>query len=261
MKQFNQSPFPGMDPYLEGPAQWSDFHSTFIHALREAIGDLLPEPYFACVTELVMMVTPELPSRRSVEPDVLVGRDRYAIGTPGGSESQTAVLEPLTLENIELLDPYTEPFIEILRLPDFEPVTVVELFSPTNKYGEGRGAYADKRNRLLRTPVNLFEIDLIRAGPRLRLSRPVPDDDYLCYISRANHRPACEVYSWSIRQQLPVLPVPLRAPDADIHVDLAEAFRVAFSRGKYGRFIDYSQSPPPPAFDERDSEWVRQIVS
>ena len=26
-----QSPFPGMDPYLESPAFWSDFHSTFIN--------------------------------------------------------------------------------------------------------------------------------------------------------------------------------------------------------------------------------------
>jgi hypothetical protein len=246
-----------MDPYLEGPSQWSDFHSTFIHALREAIGDLLPEPYFARVTELVMMVTPELPARRSVEPDLFVGRGRYASEITGGSESQTAVLEPLMLENIELLDPYTEPFIEILRLPDFEPVTIVELFSPTNKYGDGRGAYADTCNRLLRTPVNLFELDLIRAGPRLRLSRPVPDDDYLCYISRGNHRPACEVYNWSIRQKLPALPVPLKDPDPDIRVDLAQAFKVAFSRGKYGRFIDYTQSPRLPAFDEADSEWVR----
>ncbi|MBW3540169.1 MAG: DUF4058 family protein [Planctomycetes bacterium] len=25
------SPFPGMDPYLEDPAFWPDFHSTFIN--------------------------------------------------------------------------------------------------------------------------------------------------------------------------------------------------------------------------------------
>jgi len=41
------SPFPGMDPYLEDPAFWSDFHHTFIGCWREAIADALPEPYEA----------------------------------------------------------------------------------------------------------------------------------------------------------------------------------------------------------------------
>ena len=32
------SPFPGMDPYLEGP-EWPDFHSRFVNAWCEAIAD------------------------------------------------------------------------------------------------------------------------------------------------------------------------------------------------------------------------------
>ena len=35
------SPFPGMDPYLENPAFWPDFHFTFINYWREAIADAL----------------------------------------------------------------------------------------------------------------------------------------------------------------------------------------------------------------------------
>jgi hypothetical protein len=31
------SPFPGIDPFLEGPAYWSDFHATFINYWREAM--------------------------------------------------------------------------------------------------------------------------------------------------------------------------------------------------------------------------------
>jgi hypothetical protein len=259
MKDFSVSPFPGMNPYLEGPVNWSDFHATFIHALREAINEVLPEAYAARVNELVMMVTPELPARKSVEPDVLISRmpSRESLST---APESTAVLEPVVLANIEMLDPYTEAYIEILRLPEEMPVTVVELFSPTNKYGEGRGAYLDKRNRLLRTNINLFELDLIRAGPRLQLSSSPPEDDYLCYISRANERPNCDVYSWSVRQPLPVLPLPLRTPDPDIHVNLANPFQVAFSRGRYGRFIDYSAQPPAPRFSEADRSWIQRIT-
>jgi len=36
------SPFPGMDPYLEDPAQWPDFHLVFIHWLRKTLNDRLP---------------------------------------------------------------------------------------------------------------------------------------------------------------------------------------------------------------------------
>ena len=38
-----KSPFPGMDPYLEAPGFWGDFHHTFISSWREAIADALPE--------------------------------------------------------------------------------------------------------------------------------------------------------------------------------------------------------------------------
>src|ERR1700683_5376010 len=51
-----KSPFPGMDPYLEDPAFWSDFHLTFIGCWREAIADVLPDPYEARLDETVHLV-------------------------------------------------------------------------------------------------------------------------------------------------------------------------------------------------------------
>jgi hypothetical protein len=31
------SPFPGMDPFLEGSPEWQDFHDDFIYAIRQAL--------------------------------------------------------------------------------------------------------------------------------------------------------------------------------------------------------------------------------
>ncbi|MFQ6042589.1 MAG: DUF4058 family protein, partial [Candidatus Poribacteria bacterium] len=31
------SPFPGMDPYLENPVWWPDFHHSFITYARDAL--------------------------------------------------------------------------------------------------------------------------------------------------------------------------------------------------------------------------------
>jgi len=41
------SPFPGMDPFLEHPDVFPDFHDGFIAYLRESIQRHLPPPYVA----------------------------------------------------------------------------------------------------------------------------------------------------------------------------------------------------------------------
>ena len=41
------SPFPGMDPYLEDPAVWEDFHGEFIYECRHLLLDVLPPEYDA----------------------------------------------------------------------------------------------------------------------------------------------------------------------------------------------------------------------
>ena len=50
------SPFPGMDPYLEGPAFWRDFHATFNGCWREAVAAALPDNYDARLDESVNLV-------------------------------------------------------------------------------------------------------------------------------------------------------------------------------------------------------------
>ena len=41
------SPFPGMDPYLEDPAIWPDFHDALAGEIRNALNGALPPPYYA----------------------------------------------------------------------------------------------------------------------------------------------------------------------------------------------------------------------
>lgn len=254
------SPFPGMDPYLEGPTHWSDFHPTFIQTWREAIAEQLPPNYHARVEEMVLRVEPEIPEGLFNRPDVLVAREPKTGQAIGGMKSDIAVAEPAhtRIPNIIQLDPYVETFIEIHRHPDYELVTVLELLSPTNKSGDGRGQYVSKREALLHQPVHIVELDLLRGGQRIRLAKPLPKDHYFALISRADRRPDCDVYHWNVRNRLPVLPVPLRAPDADIHVDLQAAFSEAFRRGRYDRMIKYDGPPSAPQFDPEDAEWVVQ---
>lgn len=250
--------FPGMDPYLESPTHWADFHHRFIETLSETLSDHLPDGYFARINELVLLIEPELSRPRTVSPDLTVTRD---LSTPADRPGGVATLqpEPAILANVETLNPHREAFIEVIRLPSQEVVTVLELLSPTQT-GDGRGLYLEKRRQLLRRPVNIVEIDLIRAGRRLQFSRPFPSADYYAFVSRQDRRPDCEVYSWTIRQPLPTIPVPLAAPRSDVPLNLEEAFQNAFRRGRYERLIDYSQPPPAPSLGEADTIWLRHTI-
>src|SRR4051795_8968194 len=99
------SPFPGMDPYIESPAQFPDFHATFINTLRETIADTLPEAYFARIQEDTVLLEPQPPGYKVV-PDVLVGADAPDLTAGKSVTSGVAVLEPTTLPNLVALDPH-----------------------------------------------------------------------------------------------------------------------------------------------------------
>lgn len=255
------SPFPGMDPYLESPTQWSDLHTRLINVLSEVIADRLPNNYFARLGEDVWLIQPEIRVKQGREPDVLVTHDPSRSGGNASTVVGGVRREPMTLANVEYLDPHTEAFIQIVRLPEQQVVTVLELLSPTNKTGDGRGFYLEKRQQLLRQQVHIVELDLLRAGRRLTLDRPLPPADYYALVSRANRRPDCQVYFWTVRDQLPLIPIPLLAPDADVELDLGEAFRIAYSRGHYDRLVRYDQPPPSPSFAGDDAEWVARIAA
>ncbi|MCI0680573.1 MAG: DUF4058 family protein [Gemmataceae bacterium] len=206
------SPFPGMDPFLEEPAYWADFHSRFMNAWCEAIDAALPEHYEASLGEHVYLDGPK------------------------------------------------EAYIEILHRPDRSLVAVLELLSPANKEQPGRTEDLAKRRAILVQQVHLVELDLLLGGRRLPMQQPLPDGDYYYLLSRAEKRLDCDVFAWSLRQALPKLPAPLRAPDRDIIIDLAAVFATAYERGRYGRKISYHDHVPRFLSDE-DRVWTRHIIN
>ena len=63
-----------MDPYLESPAHWPDFHFTFVNYLREALLAALPAHYTARIGERVYLVEGPPWARRQASPDVALER-------------------------------------------------------------------------------------------------------------------------------------------------------------------------------------------
>jgi hypothetical protein len=161
------------------------------------------------------------------------------------------------------IDPRTddrERWIEIKRLPDLELVTVIEFLSPTNKAGAGRDDYLDKLASLIARPVHVVEIDLLLGGHRTPLGKPLPPHHYRAFIARADRRPDAQVYSWTIRHPLPTLPIPLRAPDADVMFPLGEAFPMTYRLGRFDRLVRHGTPLPegiPLGRDDR--QWAEAL--
>jgi hypothetical protein len=146
-----------------------------------------------------------------------------------------------------------------LHRKDQSLVAVLELLSPANKEQPGHGGYLIKRNKLLHQGVHLVEVDLLLKGARVPLSKPLPPGDLYAFVSRADRRPDCQVYSWGLRNRLPAIPLPLSAPDLDILVDLAVVFATTYERGRYLGDIDYA-APLKIPLNGTDHDWVMQTA-
>jgi hypothetical protein len=253
------SPLPGMDPFLENPAYWLDFHSRFVNCWCEAIADALPPNYEASLGERVYLIEHDPEARKLGYPDVAVTHGAAGATSAGPSPKAVATLEPVTIPLLFLEGP-RETYIEVLHRPDRSLVAVLELLSPTNKEYPGRTEYLAKRSALLHQNVHLVELDLLLGGQRLPMQKPLPPGDYYYLVSRGEKRPDCQVYSWTLQQPLHKLPVPLRAPDPDVLVDLAQVLATAYERGRFHRRIDYQTQPLPATLSDKDKDWAEALV-
>lgn len=251
------SPFPGIDPFIESPAFWSDFHARFINCWCEAIADALPNAYEAGLGERVYLIEHDPDSRKLVFPDVAVVQEDDS--QQPSTNSGLATVEPVTIP-LTILEGPRETFIEIIHRPDRNLVTTLELLSPANKQQPGRTEYLAKRNALLYQSVHLVELDLLRGGSRLPLARPLPAGDGYYLVSRADKRPDCQVYAWPMSHPLPTLPVPLRAPDADLQIDLRQVFNTAYDRGRFHRRINYL-GPLPSHLRADEKKWAKDLLT
>jgi hypothetical protein len=258
------SPFPGIDPYLESQGHWLDFHARFVPVFADAVNEQLPEGYLARIDERMTLV--ELPHEdqaRLIRPDVSVvwgdsSQEPGPTQSTRPSSSSAVTLEPVTIPMM-LLEVESEIYLEILHLPDQKVVTIVELLSPSKKVGAGRRDYLAKRHALMVPEVHLVELDFLIAGHRLPTERPLPPGDYYTLVARRERWPDCDVFTWTIQNRLPIIPIPLLAPDPDIEVDLGPPFATVYKRGRYARLIRYD-APLELPLSPASRTWAEKLA-
>lgn len=250
------SPFPGMDPYVERPAIWRDFHDRFITYICGALHPLMRPKYSALTQDRLYVVEADRP----IYPDVTVVRTP----TTKRTASATALAEPDAPTIFELWrDEIREPYIEIVETAgENRVVTTIEVLSPSNKRtGEGRREYLLKREQLWQARINLVEIDLLRAGDlTIRLAAEKLQElkpwHYLTVVSR--HWPARqEVYEHPLQRHLSKIAIPLSPDDADVILDLQAVFTRCWDEGPYPELLRYD-GPPPGTLTPEEIAWCEE---
>lgn len=249
-----------MDPYIEDPEVWSDFHNDLAGQVRAVLNLQIQPRYVARIIPRVTYDDSEQEKAQNVRPDVGVWKK--------AGEEQTvyqtgALLAPLPVESrVEWTDALRYASIEIVRAGTLELVTAVEILSPVNKRRGHRDfeLYLRKRRDILRSDAHLIEIDLLRGGTRPPLQRAVPDAPYYITLSRVEMRPRVMVWPIQLNQKLPTFTVPLLEPDPDAKLDLGAVVTEIYERGGYATIIDYKQAPPPPRLSESESQYVDSLL-
>ena len=250
------SPFPGMNPYLENENVWHDFHQRFAIACADALAPQGSPKYIVKVDYNIYIHEQSAEQRLAGRPDVaIISRD---VNSKTVHESATSAAPAYALVS-PVVDIEHQNFVEIRDRESRELVSVIELISPSNKRpGSDREQYIAKRKQYFAGNVNLIEIDLLRGFERLPYEG-LPNCDYVAVVSRAEERPRVGVWPIKLREKLPTIPVPLRAPDLDASLNLQAVLDHVYDSARYTDYV-YLGTPQPPLHGE-DETWARLVIA
>ena len=194
-------------------------------------------------------------SAADIYPDVSVAETRAVAGTAQGTTIASAPLELATI----IPTPIPHVTIEIRDTANRQLVTAIEVLSPTNKRGDGRQEYLAKRRRILLSTAHLLEIDLLRQGQRVPMQKPLPAAPYFIFLSRAEKRPLTEIWPISLKEPLPVVPIPLLPADADVVLDMQQVFTMTYELLGYDLALDYTKPPDIP-LPKAEVAWAETLL-
>jgi hypothetical protein len=250
------SPFPGMDPYLEGYL-WPDVHHRLASGIAERIAPAIAPQYVARIALYTVEDTTPEGDEGIMYPDVEVLLRKNSAEEP----AQPDVIFTPVSARIPHLSPVSVniPFVEIRDRESNRLITAIEILSPVNKRTPGLAPYREKRRRLHQSGVHLLEIDLLRRGQRPIEHPRLSEYHYVVTLLRAGI-PETDIWGFNLADPMPVVPVPLATPDPDFPLDLHDILQSAYERGLYHLSIDYSQAPPPPPFSDAESAWMKALL-
>ena len=256
-----KSPFPGMNPFLEGNL-WSDVYNNLIIKIQWMLNPFLRPKYVARVERYVVEDDNPKSELGIMYPDVEVLRER---SVPKERELElvykgTMQATPATL-SLAVAAPIKVniPFLKIIDTSTNQLITAIEILSPVNKRPPGLNPFLKKRLNLYRAGVHFLEIDLLRRGKRTVLHNSLKDMDYLVVLTRA-YQSYRDIWKIDLRSRLPIIPIPLAEEDKDVLLDLQQALDEVFVGASYDIGMDYTKTPSPPKMGKADLKWIKSLT-
>lgn len=253
------SPFPGMDPYLEGDL-WPDVHHALASQIRRQLMPMIQPKYVARISRYVVEDNNPEQEIGIMYPDVELLEVKRVVKEPEPTYTNVGAFSPPSL-SIPILEPVEVeiPVVEIHDVQGNRLITAIEILSPVNKRSPGREQYLYKRRRMHRAGTHFLEIDLLRRGTRSVQHPDLATSAYLIALTRANAR-KMDVWPLELSARLPIVPVPLLPEDEEIFLDLQKALSSVYEEAAYQLSIDYTKAPPPPALSETEQDRLKTII-
>ena len=256
-----ESPFPGMDPYLE--RFWNDVHGKLVTYIADALNELLPARYRAAMQERVVIADLNQPLSGARYPDVAILEAPMIAGVGLATRSTRSLVRSPALVAWQG-EPLTEFSVEIIDMKFGESVvTAIEVLSPENKRpGDGMHQFHRKQEEYRHAGISRVEIDLLREGRRmfdfpLRLLKAEQIKPYYVTVYRGSKPAQGELYAIDLREALPLVSVPLRPADADVDLDLQSLMEHVYHTGRFP--IDYDEDCDP-LLEGDDQKWAREML-
>lgn len=225
----------GMQPGLEAPEYYPDFHATLLIDIRYALVPQLPDQYKVLV-EGGLSMTNYVEEVKRFKPDVKIERPEQSV-----SSGVAVATKPVAVTAPDfILDPPVKPQRRLVLLDaENNLITTIEVLSPANKKGTGFTDFRHKQTALAENGINLVELDLLQKGKRRWPQEKAANAPYLITVHRAE---SSQVEAWSAApgKALPAIPVPLRYDDGDVVINLEELVAGYLVKSGVGRWLDRS---------------------
>ena len=160
------SPFSGMDPYLEAPSLWPSVHARLINTISDILTRQVAPRFVVTIEERVTITEPGEPLfRDQVAPDVYLVRPPQPLLAQSTVVTAAQVTAPAIVEAMYPGE-IVERYIEIRDAQGREVITTIEILSPRNKAARSKGHddFMRKRRSIMSSPTHWMEIDLLRRG-------------------------------------------------------------------------------------------------
>jgi hypothetical protein len=205
-----ETPFPGMDPYLEHPALWPSFHTRMIVALANLLHPRIRPRYVASVEDRVF-------------PQVEVREHYIEIKDRCRDFGVVTVIELVSPSN-KATGPGRDSYLAKQREIRASQCHLVEI-------------------DLLRRGSHVTSV----PGSSVQRARPF---DYLACVDRWPARNRFELYPCNLRDPLPTIGIPLADPDLDAPLAIQRAVEHVYETSGYELLVKYDEPCIPPLSPE-----------